>query len=205
MHGRLLPNPMDPLTLMEQTPLAGTKIYKQGFSQTYEEVKLLIFKAAHKWSRVYSVPYDDVLSAAHEVFVNTFYRYDPARMETKAKFSTYLHFALHVDLCSHMNKEKKNLGHSELDSETYDLEVNSFVDNSYREALEQELDEDARYIISLVLEPTPDFNALMIERKAIKKRDVVWVIREYLMHSKKWQGKRIEKALSNVRHKVNEE
>lgn len=191
---------MNPHTLAEQNPLTGTAIFQAGMAQTYEDVKLMILKAAHKWSRIYQVPFDDMVSAANEVFVNSFYRYQPERMARPTKFSTYLNFALHMDLCTYMNKQKKNINHNELNEEIYDFEVVSY-DIGYRTALEEELTEDAKYVVSLLLDAPEDFQELIKLREVKKKNDMKWALREYLIASG-WKATRVTAAFDLVKEKL---
>jgi sigma-70-like protein len=65
-----------------------TSLAKQAVTETYEEVKNLIYSIVRKFSHSHGGNFEELLSEAHEHFMTAYAKYDRDR----AAFTTYLHF-----------------------------------------------------------------------------------------------------------------
>ena len=173
---------------LEHTPDACT--------ETYEDVRNMIYKIAHRYSTCNQLPFEEVLSAANYVFMRAYtYKYKPKGKP--ATFSTRLYNSLNWELKDFLKKEIKHTGHLEVNEE---IVGSTNVDANYRIQLDTEiLSEDARSIVRLILDTPQDIAPLLRWEKVRSSRSYLAVLREHL-HDMGWGTKRIQESFSELRH-----
>lgn len=180
---------------MSTTLTSSSPWLDQAASDTYEDTKKLIYKMAHKYAHQEGLPFEEVLSAAHFVFMRAFrYKYRPKGKP--ASFSTRLYNSLNWELRDFLKKEGKHCGALELNEE---LVGAAEYDANYRVMIESELSEDAKAIVALVLD-TPDDIQMLLKWEGAKTQ--AGVVRALQGHLKDlgWTGARIAESFNEIRH-----
>lgn len=169
--------------------------HDQAVTDTYEDVKMLIYKMSHKYAARHRVAFEDILSEAHRTFMRCFYNYNPTRFQTKAKFSSYLYFALSCELSTHLKKEHRHRGHLEIKEELVGAAEH---DANFRVMLESELSEDAKAVVALLLDTPSDMAVLFKWHDVRGKRGCLVALRDHL-EDIGWGAKRISESFNEIK------
>lgn len=170
--------------------------HDEAVVDTYEGVKLLIYKVAQKYAAINNVPVDEVISAAHMIFMKAFhYHYRPKTGKRPATFSTRLHNSLQWELVDYMRKESKHRGHLEVNEE---LVGATDTDTNFRVALESELSDDAKHIVRLILDTPDDINALFKWEGVTSRKGCLRALKEHLEDCG-WGARRIAESFNELR------
>lgn len=162
-------------------------------AESYADCRLLIYKVVHTFANRYNVPFDELLSEAHMSFVRAFDRYDPSRFVKKAKFSSFVYFALSCDLRTYLQKQRKHTGHLEINEELCGTED----PNQFRLRFESHLEMDARTVIHLVLDAPDELSEVLGLREVSNKRGFLRALREHL-RDLGWSRDRIAIAFEEI-------
>lgn len=158
---------------------------KEILTETYEDMRILIFDIVREFQRRYDGDIDDLMAQANLLYIYAYDKYD----ETKAKLSTWLTCRINYGLLTYIKAEYKqthlsiNNEHTKIESET----PNQF---SIMELLD-EMEQDALTILQLFLETPKDIIQNIIDegkqmnhiqgymRKRIRNRmrQMGWTIR----------------------------
>ena len=168
---------------------------QDALTETYLDVRLMLFKLAHRFAVCYGVPVEDLISEANFSFVRAFRRYDPSRFKAKARFSSVVYFAVTCDLKTYLKKQKKHRNLEELDDTNTGT---TQPDRSFRCTVESELREDARYVVSLVLEAPAELAKAMQWHDVKTPSASLAIIREHLTDVG-WEHTRITETFSEIR------
>lgn len=156
----------------------------------------MLLKTAHKYAHVSGIPFDDVMSAAHFVFMRAYnHNYRPKPGTKPAKFSSRLYNSLNWELKDYINEERPHRNHLEVDEELIGA---SEGDANFRVALESELSEDARTIVALVLETPDDITEMMRWDRVKSRKGFLRTLREHLQDVG-WSTKRIVESFDELR------
>jgi DNA-directed RNA polymerase specialized sigma24 family protein len=167
-------------------------------NETYEDVRLLVYRIVHKFAACYGFTFDDLITHAHLAYVKAYEAYTtskPAPGKKKAKFSSFMYFWVTTDLITYVNKEKRHR-HNELEEsmvEGYTPDARPFL-----EQLEEELSEDASLVVRLVLDTPEEFSATCHWCAAKNPIGMRRSVSEYLKNHG-WARERIEEAFLEIR------
>lgn len=174
---------------------AAMSLSNDAMTETYKDVEMMIYKIVHRFSACYRMPFEDLLSEAHLTFVRAYQKYDPARFEKKAKFSSYLYFALSCDLRTFMKKQRKHLNLLEVKEEM----VGSECHRAFRVIMESELSEDARQVVGMVLDTPSELVALFKWNRVKTPAGTLHSLREHLLHDVGWTARRVTRTFDEIR------
>jgi len=129
------------------------------------QVEKIIYQLAHRFSRTYPIPYDECLSEGYWAFMEAVRRYDPRR---KAKFSSFVYF---ITWCKLKNlvisRSKEPLEFVEIKEE---MLGEATPDKSHVMEIIEDLSEDAKEIVSLLIEtPRELIGVTMTPKQFLKK------------------------------------
>lgn len=174
-----------------------TAWHDDACAETYEDVKRLIYKASHKYSHAQGLPFEEVLSAAHFVFMRAFhYKYRVKEGRKPATFSTRLHNSLNWELKDYLAKEIPHLNHAEINEELVGAEAH---DPAARLRIESELSEDARAVVKLILDTPGDLSVLCHWEGVKSRKTFLRVLREHLADIG-WGNQRIAESFKELRN-----
>lgn len=164
-------------------------------TETYLDVQKMIFKVAHTYSHRNGLPFDEVLSAAHFVFMRAFhYRYRPKGKP--ASFSTRLYNSLNWELRDFLKKESKHQGHLEINEEIVGAQE---YDANFRVMLDTEqLSEDAKAIVALVLDRSEELTPLLRWQNVQGKKGYLAALEEHLSDLG-WTVDRVQESFAELR------
>lgn len=180
---------------MSSLSISVNSWHDQAVTDTYEDVKKMIYKICHSYAARHQVAFEDVLSEGHRTFMKCFYNYNPDRFKTKAKFSSYLYFALSCELSTHLKKEYRHRGHQEIKDELLGATEG---DANFRMMLESELSEDAKGIVSLILDTPSDICVLYKWHDVRGKQSCLTALRSYL-EDIGWGASRITESFNEIK------
>jgi hypothetical protein len=169
-----------------------TALEHESMTETFEDVKLLIYRTVHKFARQHNVPFEELLGPAHFCFVRSYHKFKPKR---GAKLSTWVCWVTQKHLLTYLSKTRKHRGHAELNEELVgycppDTFVGDFC---------SELSDDARTVALLLLDGGGELGALMRMEKATTKTSVLRCLHEHL-EDIGWAAPRIAASFNEIRN-----
>lgn len=137
-------------------------LQKDILTETYEDIKSLIFDTVWRFIGKYGGNIDDLMAEANLIFIECVDEYD----ETKAKFPTWLTNSINYGLLDYIKKEYKQT-HISIDREDTKIEPESPSQFSMIELLD-EMQQDGLIILKLFLEtPTEVIQNVLDEGKRL--------------------------------------
>lgn len=136
--------------------------------EMFPQVERIIYQLAHRFSRTYPVPYNECLSEGYWAFMEACRRYDTKR---KAKFSSFVYFLTWTrlkNLIRHRSKEPLCF----VDTVKHDAWLTAHATQDKSKVLEliDDLSEDAKEIVGLLIETPQDFIGMeMTPRQLLRK------------------------------------
>jgi hypothetical protein len=171
---------------------------QSGINETYEDVRLLVYRIVHKFAACYGFHFDDLITHAHLAYVKGYEAYTrsaPPPGKKKAKFSSFIYFWVTTDMITFVNKEKRHR-HNELEEGM----VEGFAPDArpFLEHLREELSEDATLVIHLVLDTPEEFSATCRWYRTKDSSGMRRSLSEYLKNIG-WARERIDEAFNEIR------
>lgn len=158
--------------------------------ETFEQVRLLVYRVTHKFASRYNLPFDELLSVSHYAFVKAYHRFKPRR---GAQLSSWVYSRVTTNLQDYIETEFKHGNHDELREELCGMEDH----DSFRVELLSRLHPDARVVVRLVLDAPDDFATLLRWKRVRTRREVRRALREQL-ELLGWDDDRIAIAFDDV-------
>lgn len=152
-----------------------TAIEQDALTETYNDVKLLIYKVTHHFTARSGLPFEELLSEAHYIFARAYRNYDPKRFSSK--FSSFLYFSLHCELKNFIKKQYKHRNLLEVNEEC----VGTEDANRFRVSVESGLSEEAKLVVALILDTPQEMRAVMRWNSVRGKRSMLVSLREHLI------------------------
>lgn len=173
-------------------PVPLTRIEQLAYTETYEDVRLLLYRIVHNFVRCYGLPFDELLGEAHYAFARALRRH---KKHPQVKFSTMVYFMATMRLKTYVKKLNKHRNHLEIKEELCGCEDH----NSYLLTLRGELTEDANVVVSLLVESNEDMQLLLrLKGRPRSAQGVRGVLKEHLLDIG-WNKGRIEQTFSELR------
>lgn len=186
--------------------------WQLAVTETYEDVRLLIFDTVHKFHRSYGGDFEELVGDAHLIFMEVYNNFDPGR---GTKFSTWLRLKIWYGLLEKARaqaKRRKGLHDRAVDQtdkrmSSINLTDISCIDLTNIPAVnqptfslldfisEREISKDAVIVVNLVLNPPPGLGKIF-EKSGWKR--VRGCLREYL-RGLGWTVARISESFSEIR------
>lgn len=167
-----------------------------ALTETYNDVRLLIYKRVHHWAAISGMAFDDLLGEAHFIFARTFRDYKPEKF--KAKFSSFLYFCLDCGLQTYIKKQHK---HRNLE-EVSEADCGTEDHNAFLLEIHSALSDDAKIVVNLLL-TTPDDIAVLFRWHRVKsRRGVMLALREHLMDIG-WDPRQIRATFDELKTVIN--
>jgi len=140
----------------------SNRLEKDALTETFKDMEKLICKIAWRFANAYNADLEEVQAEASLIFLNAMKTYD----EEKGRLSTYLTLRITWGLIGYFEKQKKQTAvysvasFEDIEDLTSNLSVIDILD---------EVGEDAKTLIDLVLETPVDFmNAIRPNRKNLR-------------------------------------
>jgi len=162
-------------------------------SECYADVRLLLYKIAHSFARRYNYPADELISEAHHSFVKCVDRYEPERFSRKSRFSSYVCFAVSNDLKTFLQKQRRHMGHLEVNEEVCGTED----PNQFLLRFLPHLEDDAKLVVSLVLEAPAELSAILGEKDVRTKCAAQRTLKHHLLNLG-WTRDRVAIAFEEI-------
>jgi hypothetical protein len=180
-----------------------TPLQKDIANESFCDLQRLIYKII--WDHIQKAggDPDDLLSAAHENFLLAHQRYDP----NKGELTTYISISVKNALKDIHRKEKRRVKghkHTSLDAmkDTIKKELKVKQKEKGLEYLLEDVGEDCKNIIYLILFPPQDFYEEFLEY--VNPKQWKHFIKEYLHFNMKWTFHRIHKAFDELKEAMSE-
>lgn len=168
---------------------------KSAVTSTYLECEQMLFKLAHKFARVYGLPFEDLMAEARYIFMRAYSNWDPKK---GASFSTYLYFITTKRLISYATAEMPHFTRPplELNEETLGSES---PDLAARSDLLRELPLDAAIVARSLIDLPWEFTMLLRIHKPDSRQTYLDVLREYLVTDCGWTKDRVDEVFEVLR------
>lgn len=157
------------------TTLTLSRPVTRPIDETYEDVKRLIYKMCNDFIRRNGGDFEELLSAANEVYMDAYRTWAPGA----APFTHYLCICIHRRLIGDWRKARRLPISSLTDDEGGQTPVADQHRDFRLAELTEGLSEAAKYIIQITFNPPEDLDG-MIERKGGKMLHYSSTIKEYL-------------------------
>lgn len=175
--------------------MLNTPLRKEILTDAYHDLRLLVYQITHRFSKRYSIPFEDLVSESHVLFVEAYDKYDRAK---GASLSSWVYAQVSWGLMTFMRKELKHRGLKTLE-EAPEQTQNPHL---YLMELQSELSEDARGILSVLLSSGKDFSIMCRWSRADTHTKAMNVLREHL-EDLGWQAREIARGLEELAAHVN--
>lgn len=159
-------------------------------TETYEDVKLLVWHSVHAFHRKYGDLYgtrEELFSEGCLGFSIAYKLYNPA----KGSFPTYVRTVVGHTLLELVRSETKRRVRF---NTTSDVEIADHPRSFSLTDFLDEISEDARAIVSLVLDTPRDLQRVVHKEG---RKDVKYTLRQYL-DGMGWEEERVENAFSEI-------
>lgn len=164
-----------------------TRLKKDCMKEGYEDLKNLLYHTAHKFQSTYGGDFDELMSISNLAFVKAYNSYT----SSMGAMTTWVRFcAWHAMLHERTNETKARRTRQE-DKETKTVRPNPLVD------ILDELSEDAKRIVRLVLTTPPELQEL-IESSGGNVRRIKPILSSYLQ-SIGWGRRQIELSFAEIK------
>ena len=170
--------------------MATLALRDMQLTAAYEDLQRLVYFITHRFAKKYGVPFEDLISEAHVIFMEQYARFDPSR---GSHLSSWIYLKVRFGLVSFMRKQYKHLRLASIDEapeQSCDPEI-------FLTDLRGSLSEEANAIVSLVLDMPKDFELLLRINRANTKRAVLSSIHEHLT-DQGWTEDEVEKYVSEI-------
>lgn len=88
------------------------ELYAELITEAYAECRLLIYRITHTHASKFRIPYEDLLSEAHIIFVRACQSY---KAQHGARLITWVYWKVNLGLMDYAARHFKHYGHAELD------------------------------------------------------------------------------------------
>jgi hypothetical protein len=165
---------------------ATLNLNKEVMAETYEDVKMLIYKTVHGFIKRYGGDFDELMAEANYSFV----RNTPKHDESKGPYIAYVKFSIWNDLLSLQRASRRHC-HSELNDNT-----SSTVSPSRIPEIIEDLPSDAKFVALLVLE-APEELATMMLNEGGRPRGARRAIKQYLSNLG-WTAEQVKRSFEEI-------
>jgi DNA-directed RNA polymerase specialized sigma24 family protein len=169
---------------------ALSSLEQDALTETYNDVRLLIYKVTHHFTARSGLPFEELLGESHYIFARAYRNYSSKR---GAKFSSFLYFSLHCELKNFIKKQFKHRNLLEVNEEV----VGTEDANTFAVGVQSELGADAQAIVQLILETPADIDTLFRWNRVKGKRGVLICLREHLTDIG-WSVEQIRDTFSEI-------
>jgi DNA-directed RNA polymerase specialized sigma subunit len=177
---------------------AQIRLRKDVLTETYEDMKNLIFDTTWKVQRTFGGDIDDLMGQANLLFIQAFDSYD----ETKAKLTTWIASYITTGLRLYLTKERKQ---KYIIVDFREIEIAQAPNTFCITELIDEMEQDVHIIVQLFLETPKDVIISFLDednhmrhlqghlKRRIKNR----------LRQMQWNVKRIKKAFEEIKTIIN--
>lgn len=170
---------------------AGPRLQHQITNTTYEDLSHLVFQVTHGFARRYNIPFRDLVSEAHIIYVEQVERYDKTR---GTALSSWVYTKVWFGLMSYVRRGFKRPPHVELE----EAPEPATPPDLFLHDLRDELSADARTVVSLLLDSGRDFSLLCKWNRARTRTSMLKTLREHL-EDIGWSAEQIGEAFDEIR------
>ena len=172
---------------------------KDALTETHLDMQNLIYKIVWRFKNRYGGEFEQLLAQANLLFVLA---YD-SHNKNKAGFSTWIHHCLITGLLDFkklINQENKYTRILQFSTINH-LQESSYQQSYFFELLD-ELGEDSKQIIKLILNPPAELMEIIFEKDKYNPRTFKAELGFYLF-SLGWTGRRIKESFNEIREVIN--
>jgi len=184
---------------MSTTTLPLTAIEQEALTDTYNDVRLLIYKVVHYFVARSGLSFEEVLGEAHLTFVRSYRGYQPDRFAKRCRFPTFLYFALNCELYNFTMKQQKHRNLPEVKEEMVGKELPS----RFVLLLESELKQEARGVLRLFLNTPQELEHLMRWDQVRSPKAYLRSVREYLAILG-WSKRQVREVMEEIKHAISQ-
>jgi len=152
--------------------------------EKYLECEKMLHGIAHKYSKIFKVEKDDLMSECNVAFMKAWDGWDHER-----KFSTYL-YGTAKNMVIRASLKKINRGKKEIANDVF-LNLASVPSNNnmnYLELLSDKLSEDSQFVVEFILKSP---NRICKDFEFLEGRAAVSAVKEWMRDRLKWSYPRI--------------
>ena len=178
----------------------GYKIHPQHkdslvLSETYEDVKKMLYRLSWKMVSKCGGEFDDWLSIANKIFVEAYLDYDATK---GSQFSTWVYNRVSYAFWDFITDNKK---YQDRFGESNQLLAESSDSKPHRlDGILKELSEDAKTIVQLIIDTPGDLVSIIRVKKPEKQRRAIW---KYLRGlGVEWSLGRVVNSFDEIREVV---
>lgn len=150
-----------------------TAVQHDALTDTYDDIKRLLYKIAHGFAFSRNVPFDELRSVADLAFVKACAGYSAKR---GAKLSSWAAFVALCDIKTYLKRTHRYRHWVELNEEICGQEDH----DTFLLSLRTELSADANMIVDLLVDSSSDMQTLLRWHGARRKLEVLRALREHL-------------------------
>jgi DNA-directed RNA polymerase specialized sigma subunit len=171
----------------------------------YEKVVGLITSRVQYWSTIADMDYDDLLSVAHEIFVDARTKYQPNR---GAKFSSYLYMRLNSRFNQLRIKQEKRWRKVKVMPDQF---IEMYCSTKYQPERQMSfkqmltsLSAEAMQVVNIVLNTPAEL--IELARGVASRKDICHVNKTLLskyLQGKGWKVSAIDKVFAEIREGLN--
>ena len=165
--------------------------------EAYEQVKNLIYDTVWKFKRRYGGDFEELLSDANYHFIEAWNDYDP---DYGTKLSTFVRNAIWFNLIDQLRRKATRDRHIMVSSVTIENQGYTQTRNDPIGDLADELTEDAKTVLELVLNSPAEISAA-IWTKGGQPRNFRSCIRTYLQRLG-WTAARVTESFDEIRQAI---
>ena len=171
----------------------------------YNDVANLVYGRVRHWSTVFDMDYDDLLSMAHEVFVDACSKYEDNR---GAKFSTYLYMRLNSRFNQlRIKQETRNRKGRAMPDQYIDLYGSTRYQPERQIRFKQmlaSLSAEAVQVVSIVLNTPAEL--IELARGVASRKDICHINKTLLskyLRGRGWKVSAIDRVFAEIRAGLN--
>lgn len=169
---------------------------QDALSESYDDIKKLIYKIAHGFAHSRNVPFEELRSVVDLSFVKAYAEFTHKR---GSKLSSWVAFVAMCELRTYLKRTHRYRHWLELNEEIAGAEE---YDASFLFSLRSELGKDANAVVSLLVESSSDMQILLRGNDARGKLAVLRTLREHLTDVG-WTELRVDCAFSEIAKRIN--
>ncbi len=170
---------------------AGPRLQHQIINTTYDDLSHLVFQVTHGFARQYNIPFQELVSEAHMIYVEQVPRYDRTK---GTALSSWIYTKVWFGLMSYVRNGFQRPPHVELEEAP---EV-STPPEQFLLDFRDELSEDARTVVGLLLDSRRDFSLLCKWNRVRTRKQMLKTLREQL-RDEGWSSRKIFVAFFEIR------
>ena len=178
--------------------MESTIITLDATTETYWDIRNLIFDTVWKFQQQYGGDFDEMVAESNLIYMKCFISYNP----DKSQFSTWLCKKIRGGLFDRfIRKENKYRMEKHFeDSEWYQIQAP--VRSTFLKLL-NELSDDTKTIIDLLMEPTNDLQTALLKKKTVRYNRKQ-ALKIYLTSVLGWTNRRVKESFQEIVEVLND-